>query len=210
MVAKVHDFDRFVQVPIKLTGRNTFLRHAFEAPSYVWAMSSKYKLNPVAFSTSANEATLNPIQYSAEAQLEMLRDYVEDPLRPRVILVTSSPNDDNATAVALRLCEIYMSKSPPNVIYNWVRLGYSRPDASRLFDSGTRFLVVSAVSPVTHNSKLEFIQELIDNARRTDSTIVVVGTGMNPVELAALKLFRKSDMHLYYCTKLIKNNIEVL
>lgn len=189
---------------VELVDKNQYVMRNAAIPPLIWKAAGKTKLAPVSFCTGIDDG-LNKIQYNSEAQEDFLINFNEDPTIPGMYVVCSSPNDEHANVVAAHLMARFISKTTPENLAYWLRMSWGKFD-TQVFNTDPAFIVVSGISPIMSIKRLEFVQEVID-VYAANIPVIISATGMNPISLAATKLYRKPVAFYYHCSSLVKNEV---
>lgn len=195
---------------LKILTHEKYLGRGCDVPRYVHAGltgNSASKIKPCSF-TTREEDGLNRVTYHESNQLSSLEEFAASPTAPCIYSITSSPNDSAANLIALHLVSIFMEGTPGNYPAFWMSLSSGAFDKT-VFSAAPKLVVVSSVSPITSNSKLEVVQSVIDRFGGK-IPVLVVGTGMDPIAMFATKLYRRPTDLFYFQTTLVKRSVEVI
>lgn len=173
-------------------------------PGHVFRQK-KFKFEPKGFHTQS--FVLNNKPYAAELQEESLDNFTASPRDPLIYVVCSAPCDSMAKYFAAYLTEIHVNAGGHFPVWHAVHNGFSNPLMDDQ-DITPTMLVLTNLSPVATNMKIDKVRDLV--SKYTDIPIIITAAGMNPIELAATKLFLPVHAMFWMVSNVVNTTVEVL
>lgn len=197
------------KIKLSLLPHEKYLGRGCDIPKYVFSglPSASAGISCCTFTTREEDGFV-PIVYHDHHQEQSISSFMEDPTEPTLYCITSSPNDSIANLMAAQLVTYFIKNTAANLPVYWLQLTAQGFDKI-IFNTSAKLIVISGISPITSNAKLEFAQSVIDKFT-SRIPILVVGAGMDPITLMSNKLFRRPTDIFYYQASIVKRKVEII
>lgn len=197
------------KIKLSLLAQEKYLGRGCDIPKYVFAglSSASSGISCCTFTTREEDGFV-PIVYHDHHQEQSIASFLENPEDPALYCLTSSPNDSVANLMAAQLVTYFIKNTAANLPVHWLQLTAQGFDKT-IFNTSAKLIVISGISPITSNAKLEFAQSVLDKFT-SRVPVLVVGAGMDPITLMSNKLFRRPTDIFYYQASIVKRKVEII
>lgn len=175
-------------------------------PGVFWAINKPLKLIYKDFSTDSK--LVNRKIISGEIQFKCTERFLKKPNKPQNYIVCSDPDYNAAMIFAGYLVSEFIKKYSSNRVI-WYNINRYEPDP---FYSNLEYrpslIVISTIFADASLNRIEQIRDLVSHFWNVPK--ILVGTGMDPLTLAAYRLHIPVNSMFYYKSMLVKSDFNVM
>ena len=175
-------------------------------PGVVWSINKSTKLYFRDFSPLSPKLNSTKI-FSGEAQQKCYERFLKTPNKPQTYVVTSNPDYAKALVFATHLVDTFIQKYSSNKVV-WYTLGKTH---SEVLDVSFRpsLIVVSIVYADCSLYRKEQVRDIVSTFWNVPK--IIVGTGTDPISLAADVLNIPANSIFYYeASGLVESKLKVI
>lgn len=175
-------------------------------PGVFWAINKPLNLIYKDFST--DESLVNKKIISSRIQAKCTQRFLSKPNKPQTYMICSSPDYNAAMVFAGYLVNEFIKKYGASRII-WHHMNKYTPDPFvASLEYRPSLIVLSALYPDTSYQRVEQFRDLISFYWNVPK--LIIGTGMDPLTLAATKLHVPVNSVFYHQSRLVKTNYNVM
>ena len=174
-------------------------------PGVVWSVNKSTKLYFRDFSPLSAKLNSTKI-FSGEIQQKCYDRFIKTPNKPQTYVVTSNPDYAKALIFAAHLVDVFIQRYSSNKVI-WHTLGRNNLDLDISYRPS--LLVVSTVYADTSLYRKETVRDLVSAFWNVPK--IIVGTGTDPISLAADVLnIPANSIYYYEASGLVESKLKVI